>query len=158
MWALSDLIALLVAAGGPTTLMERSPWPLHEALARLAADDEARELIANNIDFELRPDPNVGVEVGGVGAAIYELIEDGIFRVTGLGLDARLELDIDKHRDYRRKLMGLDLEKATALQSIAQLWRTRACTAEKTWARALASRAAISRRGTPNRRQPATTF
>ncbi len=155
---LTELIGLLVAAGGPTTLMDRSPWPLHEALVALAADVETRRLIANDIDFHLRPDADVSVEVGGVGAAIYELIEHGVFRIAGSGLDARLELDVDKHRSYRRKLMGLDLGSATALQSIAQVWRARACTAEKIWARAFASRAPKSRPATPKCRQPAATL
>lgn len=158
MTPLVNLIGLLIAAGGPTTLMERSPWPLHEALVALAANRETRALVANDIDFDLRPDADVGLEVAGVGAAIHDLIGEGVLRVTGSGLNARLELDVDKHRAYRKQLMSLDLASATALQSIAHVWRARACTAEKTWARALASRAAMSRRGTPNRRQPAATF
>ena len=149
---------MLVAAGGPTVLMQRSPWPLHEALAALATDQELRQLVAKGIDFDLRPDADVAVEVGGVGAAIYELIDRGVFHVVGSGLDARLELDVDMHRAYRKKLMTLDLARATALQQVAQFWRARARTAEKTWASALASRAARSRGATPNRRHPAATF
>ncbi len=155
---LADLIALLVAAGGPTTLMERSPWPLHESLALLGADQPARNLVAQGIELDVHPDAVVGLEVGGVGAAIYELISQGIFRPTGAGLEARLELNADRHRAYRKRLMSLDLSRATTLQEIAQVWRARACTAEKTWTRALESRAAMSRRATPKRRQLAATF
>lgn len=158
MSGLADLIALLVAAGGPATLMERSPWPLHQSLAALRVDQQARDLIARGIDLEVHSDADVGLEVAGVGAAIYELINQGIFRLTDTGLDARLELDVDRNRAYRKRLMSLDLARATALQDVAQDWRARACTAEKTWARALESRAAMSRRATPKRRQLAATF
>src|SRR3989442_1520424 len=123
---LANLIALLVAAGGPTTLMERSPWPLHEALARLGGDQEARRLVAHCIELDVHPDADVGLEVGGVGAAIYELINQGIFRPTGAGLEARLELNVDRHRAYRKTLMSLDLSNATTLQQVAQDWRARA--------------------------------
>ncbi len=155
---LADLIALLIAAGGPTTLMERSPWPLHESLAALGADEHARELVAHGIDLDARPDADVGLEVAGVGVAIYELINQGILCLTGTGLEARLELVVDRHRAYRKRLMTFDLARATTLQDVAQTWRARARTAENTWTSAFESRAAMSRRATPNRRQLAATF
>lgn|SRR5450759_566600 len=155
---LADLIALLVAAGGPTTLMERSPWPLHESLVLFEGDLAARDLVAEGMKLEMHPDAHVGLEIAGVGAAIYELINLGVFRLAGAGIEARLEVDADGHRAYRKKLMCFDLARAQTLQRVAQDWRARACTAEKTWARAFESRAEMSRRATPKRRQLAATF
>ena len=152
------MIALLIAAGGPTILMERTPWPLHQALIALNSDQGAMSRVAPGTELEINPDADVGLEVAGVGAAIYALIDKGVLRMAGAGLDARLELVVDLLRPYRKKLMSLDVVTATTLHEIAQVWRARALTAEKTWTKALESRAAMSREGTPNRRQAAATF
>ena len=149
---LERLIGLLLSAGGPTFLMDRSPWPLHQALGRAARSPAGDYFRAWGIDLQFRQQDEVGLAVVGVAAGLFALIGKGVLIPRGTGVDARLEVDIDALRPYRKALMALDPLPAELLHEVAVTWAAYACAAEKTWARALASRGAISTGCTPNRR------
>lgn len=148
---LERLIGLLLAAGGPKVLMDRSPWPLHQAL-RKAESRHGSCFGSLGIPLSFRQQDQTGMAAVGAAAAIFALIRKRVLVPSGTGLETRLHVDADALRPYRKTLMGLDPSDAQLLHDIAVTWAAYARTAENTWERALASRDAMSIGDTPNRR------
>src|SRR5690242_3367317 len=93
---LSELIALMLAAGGPERQLARVRWPLHMALREMHEDAGRRgERRLVGVELEMRPSPEVGQEVVGADAALRALVRCRVLRPDGDRRFAHLALDPD---------------------------------------------------------------
>lgn len=120
---LADLVGILLAAGGPTTLPARVRWPLDQALVWLqgeAAKSGALDPWRHRIDLQLSPDSGTGVK--GAGRALALLRDNGTLRPIGCLRWAAFRVDADALLRYRRLLMAMKPGDAQLLTRAARMW------------------------------------
>lgn len=149
---LSEVLALMLAAGGPEDQLARVRWPLHVAL-REAYEAAGRrgERAMLGADLELRVSSEVGHEVRGADRAIESLLRSGVLCAHGEGRQARLVLDPDAAIRLRRMLMTLPPRQTACLQHAGARWAALAATASKNRSMAPRSVASTVASATPNR-------
>jgi len=132
---MSDLVAAMVAAGGPSCTDAREHWQLHAALVGLgerAVGSSALPPLAGS------PDPDVGLRVEGVTRALWSLVGSGLFRVEERQGGADLIVQPDGLPAARRVLMRLGDADRDAVYLAANFWAC-ASTARKNRASAAGS-------------------
>lgn len=145
---LDELIGVLVAAGGPSEIDVRAPWPLHQTL-RYLQRSHADTGILPDLDFV--PCPKAGEAAVGAGAALLTLAAEGVINAdTATGGHVLRFTDGPRLRPYRKRLLGQELRTAAVIYQAATSWRTRSETAAKTLAKARESCGAMSVVATPN--------
>lgn len=132
---MSDLVAAMVAAGGPVRTDARAPRHLHAALVWLGEQQPSSAALPPLVG---RPDPDVGLRVQGVTAALWSLAGAGLFRVSERPGGADLLVDEDALPWARRVLMRLSSDDCEAVYAAADRWAS-ASTARKNSARAVSS-------------------
>jgi hypothetical protein len=148
---LSDVLALMLAAGGPEHQPARVRWPLHLALREMhdaCGRRGSRHLLA--LDLELRPSADVGQEVIGADKALGLLVQRGVLRPDGEHRTARLALDPQAAVVLRRRLMMLPPAQVALLQRAGARWAALTSTAAKNRSTASRSSASTVASGTPN--------
>src|SRR6266542_42503 len=86
---MTELVGLLLAAGGPPVIPARVAWPLHRALQGLDADIRRDGLLSELPGvLEFRPSPDVGLAASGVSSAIFALLRHEVLQPEGKGRDA----------------------------------------------------------------------
>lgn len=133
---MKELVAAMVAAGGPACTDARDHQPVHRALAWLARQGNLSGAFP---DFELSPDPEVGTRVRGVTQALWALVGEGFFLVEDRPGRATFRLDPDRLPDARRVLMRLTVDDRTAVDHAAAIWTAASCTSRKKLRSAAAS-------------------
>lgn len=116
---MSELIAAMIAAGGPTCTDARDHWPLHQALVRLGSD--APESASLPL-LRSRPDPEVGRRVHGVTRALWDLVGCGLLCVDNSQDDVRFIVDTAELPRARRGLMRLDPQSQMVVYAAAERW------------------------------------
>ena len=149
---LSEVIALMLAAGGPRGQLVRVRWPLHKALRELhetAGRNGHRSVLGSG--WRLRPSADHGVEVVGADAAIRRLVDVGLLRSEGQLRQATYRVDDEAVVGWRRRLMTLDAEHVQLLQRAGTRWAAMASTAAKNRSAPARSSASMVTSATPNR-------
>jgi hypothetical protein len=135
--SLKDLIALLLAADGPTELEARSLGPLHDTIVFAIKPGRFPRLqpLLPTVHLTLRPD--IGYAVEGLGSALHDLagerairlVDDPVrgllLRADALGVRAR----------YRRVLFGMPPAVAQDFYRLGASLRARSATTSKMWER-----------------------
>ena len=153
---LSEVLALILAAGGPERQLARVRWPLHLALREMQESSARRgERGLLGIELELRPSSEVGQEVVGADRALQTVIQRGVLRSEGEQRLAWLVLDADAAVLLRRRLMRLSPAHVALLQRAGARWAALASTAAKNRSTASRSSQTTVSSGTPNRANPA---
>ncbi len=150
---LSEILALILASGGPERQLARVSWPMHVAL-RETHDEAGRRGQRSPLGvLEFRSSPEVGLEVVGAESAVQQLLRSGVLYAEGEGRGAELVLDRDAAVALRRRVMRLSAEQASLLQRAGARWAALASTAAKNRSTAPRSSAETVESGTPNRRK-----
>lgn len=124
---MSDLVAAMIAAGGPGCTDARDHRTLHAALVRLG---EATAGSPSLPAMSRRPDPDVGLRVEGVTRAVWALVASGLLQVRERAGGATLVVACDALPEARRILMLLPDRDRTAIYAAADFW-ARSSTARK---------------------------
>src|SRR5919198_6645379 len=92
----ADLVAMLLAAGGPSRFPARARWPLHRALKQL--DEEAARIGSERLlpPLSFRPCPDTGWRAGGADRGLLELRAQGVLRAVGVGAHAELVVSAER--------------------------------------------------------------
>lgn len=125
------LLAHMIAAGGVRRLPARTPWPMHRALHLLYAEAGRTghlRLLPPTPTFA--PCPETGIAAAGADQALQALIDAGLIRKEGVGLDATLVVDSARLVQWRRSLMCSDPRATAMLQRAGERWAAFASTAE----------------------------
>ena len=150
--ALSQLLAYILAAGGPVEQLATVRWPMHKAIRELAEETAragTRTLVG--ADLEFKPSPDGGLAVKGADRALMELVSASVLRVTGERRTARLLLDPAAAVRLRRDLMLLSPEQVALYRRAGTRWEALASTAAKNRSTALRSSASTVASSTPKR-------
>lgn len=147
---MSDLVAAMIAAGGPSHTDVNDHRRLHRALVGLGAAGGSAVLPA----LVARPDPDVGLRVVGVTRALWQLVESGLLTVQERPGGAELVVDESALPSARHVLMRLPEVERRAVYAAADRWAS-ASTSRKKAARALVSPAALRLAREANDRQSA---
>lgn len=147
---MSDLVAAMIAAGGPSCTDARDHRHLHAALVHLGerAGGSALPPLAG------RPDADVGLRVHGVTHALWSLVGAGLLRVQERPGGADLIVDPAEVPAARRVLMRLSEQDRRAVYRAADFWAC-ASTARKKRASAATSSVAARVDNAANCRQSA---
>jgi hypothetical protein len=150
----TELVGVLLAAGGPAEIPARVAWPLHRALQDL--DEEARRdgFRSQLPVLEFSPSPDGGLAASGVGRAVLTLLRDGVFSPSGTGRLATMRVDVNALSSYRRQFMRLDPQVAAAIHRAAMRWAALVATSAKNRSTAARSPEATRASSSPNRLQP----
>ena len=89
---LSDLMGLMLIAGGPEVIPARIRWPLHQALRELHEEAGRRGVLRLLPTISLRPSPDVGVQAEGADTGLFRLIEECVLTPEGEGTAAALRV------------------------------------------------------------------
>lgn len=150
---LSDLVRMLLVLGGPRSFISTVPWPLHAAVVQMEDARKREGRLRSCGDLVLRPDPEVGMRVAGLDAALSELIASRELQLgTNAGLDV-WEIDEALLSRPRRALWALPDEDVELLRKTAQRWESLATTSLKNWRTAVASSDSTVASSIPNRRR-----
>jgi hypothetical protein len=153
---LSEVLALILAAGGPRDQLARVRWPLHlalhEAFEATGRSGERREL---GFTVEFRASADVGHQAIGVDQAFDKLVACGVLRPHGEKREARLQLDPVAAVDLRRKLMTFPAHQVALFQRAGARWAALADTAAKNRSTAPRSSGSTVASSTPNREKRA---
>jgi hypothetical protein len=125
------LLAHMIAAGGVRRLPARTPWPMHRALRLLYAEAGRTgqlRLLPPTPTFAACPE--TGIAAAGADQALRALIDTGLIREEGVGLDATLAVDPVRLVQWRRSLMCRDPRASAMLQRAGERWAAFASTAE----------------------------
>jgi hypothetical protein len=149
---LSEVLALMLACGGPERQLVRVRWPMHLALREVReAAGRRGELAALGLALQIRPSREVGQEVVGADRALHSLVQRGVLRAEGERRTAALVLDPDASVALRRRLMMLPPAQVQVLQRAGARWAAWASTAAKNRSTASRSVGATVSSGRPNR-------
>lgn len=149
---LSEVLALILAAGGPASQPVRVRWPLHRALRETyEASGRRGERDVLGVELEWRRSAEVGRELVGGDRALQKLVHDGVLRPVGELRQACFVLDPDAAVALRRKLMTLPAKQVDELQRAGTRWAALAATAAKNRSTASRSSAATVSSTTPKR-------
>lgn len=149
---LTELLALILAAGGPERQLARVRWPLHLALRESHERTGRRgERGLLGVELRLRSSAEVGQEVIGADSALQALVLEGILRSEGELRTAQLVLDENAAVRWRRTLMTLSPAKVGVLQRVGTRWAALASTALKNRSTASRSPIGMVTSPTPNR-------
>lgn len=116
---MSDLLAAMLAAGGPSCIDAREHRHLHAALVGLGKDG-LRGAAFPSLDG--RPDPDVGLRVSGVTPALWDLVGAGLLRVLERPGGADLMVEGAALPSGRRVLMRLRPTEQAAIYRAAGYW------------------------------------
>jgi hypothetical protein len=149
---LSELLGLILAAGGPERQLVRVRWPLHLALGELHERTGRRgERGLLGVELQLRGSAEVGQEVIGADSALQTLVRGGTLRAEGELQTAQLVLDENAAVRWRRALMALPPAKVVVLQRVGTRWAALASTAAKNRSTASRSLTGTVSSARPNR-------
>jgi hypothetical protein len=148
---LTDLVGVLLAAGGPPTFSPRRTWALHRELRELSETSGREGLSLGELAFTFTPDPDVGIRVAGLDEAIWKLVRLSVLRPEGIGREAHLCVDQERLDEFRRQLMRLRPAVAAAVYRAATRWAAAVETASKNADTPAASSGETVAFSTPNR-------
>lgn len=116
---MSDLLAAMVALGGPTCTDARDHRAVHEALVWLAQSDAPLEGLP---PLRLSPDPEVGTRVRGVTEALWTLAGSGFFIVDEEPGRASFRADPARLTAARRSLLRVGQRERVMVGQAAGVW------------------------------------
>lgn len=116
-----NVVACMLASGGPDAVNPARIWPLHAALLRLRADALAARLPDPLHGAPTRPHPHIGTAVEGAADAVWSLrlSRDLVPCPAGRAL---LVVPADRMPGLRRRLLSLPPGLAAPLGQAGQLW------------------------------------
>jgi hypothetical protein len=135
---MSDLVAAMIAAGGPSCTDALDHRHLHAALVRLGEHVSGSTLppLAGS------PDADVGLRVQGVTKALWSLVGAGLLRVQERPGGADLVVDPAEVSEARRVLMRLSEQDRRAVYGAADFWACASTSRKKRPSAATSSAAA----------------
>lgn len=146
-----NAVRALIGAGGPLEWPADVPWPLHTVVAELQRSGAARTLVVESL--QVVPDAGVGLRVGGVDAAVYDMARVGELRLRNEGLFSSWQVDAGAVARFRRLLMTLTPAEAHALHRAGRRWAALVATSLKNLRTASASGTSTKSSDTPILRQ-----
>lgn len=148
---LSDLMGLMLVAGGPDVIPARIRWPMHQALHELHDEAGRRGLRRFLPTISIRPSPDVGVRAEGADSGLFCLIEDGVLTPEGEGTAAVLRVTPSARTRFGRELMRLEPEAAALVDYAGKRWAALVATSAKNRSTARRSSGATRASSTPKR-------
>lgn len=148
-------VSRLLAAGGPGEWLAGVRWPLHRVMLDLEAEAAGRPHLGNFTDLRTEPDPEVGLAVAGLEAAILGLAETGVIERIPEGVLECWRVNSEMLVASRREVMRLPPADAELLYRAGRRWAALAETSLKKWRSEAAVMSSTVSSGTPNRRQVA---
>lgn len=141
--ALSELLADILAAGGPSVQPARVRWPMHLALHQsyIEASRLGRLDVFEPV-LRFAPCASVGRSAVGADAALEQLLQSGILRAEGRLRGATLVSNQVGLVAHRRRLMMMDPVRVRQLQRAGERWAAFSATAMKN--RSTAARSSAS--------------
>ncbi len=124
---MSELVAAMISAGGPSCTDAREHRHLHAALLRLGETAGASAALPSLIG---RPDADVGLRVHGVTHALWSLVAAGLLKVQERAGATDFVVNAAEMPAARRALMRLSERDRHAVYLAADFW-ARASTARK---------------------------
>jgi hypothetical protein len=149
---LSEFVALVLGAGGPSEQLARVRWPFHKAMHELhESAGWAGERSLLGVEMVFRKSPEVGQELIGGDRALDELLRGGVLVSRGRLRQACLVVDPEAAVILRREFMKLPATQAALLQRGATRWAAMAATAAKNRSTPSRSSGSSVLSSTPNR-------
>jgi hypothetical protein len=127
----TQVIAQIIAAGGPRRIPVRIAWPLNATLRELQSEAARRGLLGRLPAFAFELSPECGLRLAAADEALEQLAHAGLLRRTGALADAALEVDAEQLVAFRRELMRLEPELAQLLQRAGSRWAALISTCSK---------------------------
>jgi hypothetical protein len=147
----TNLVGLMLSAGGPCVIPARIDWPLHQALRELYAEAGRRGLRSQLPEMHSRPDPRVALRMSGADQALRALVNASALVREGAGKQARYRANDDALVTLRRDLMRLPPQLADLVHWAGARWDALVATSAKNRSTAATSSGAGVLSGIPNR-------
>jgi hypothetical protein len=145
-----QVVEMLLASAGPFTFSLRAQWPMHQAIRELHQSASASGLVQDLPQpLELKPSPDVGIELVGGGKALRDILrEEGLEVIDASG---QLTPTPAFLTEARRRLMTVDPTVAALYRAAGLKWAALTSTASKNWATAARSSGSTVRTEIPKR-------
>lgn len=126
----TDLVALILAAGGGPVIPARLDWLLHQPFAELTSTQSSRLVAAFGPLRESR-DTELGRRFDAVDDSWWRAVDDGLLTAEGCGLLARWRCRDEDLVSRRRQLLELDADLVALLTQLGKRWATLSTTVLK---------------------------